>query len=747
MLRGVVPALLLIALLALTASATAQDGDTCQPDSECRFKKPNVLVVIDYSSSMVGFEGSPAFFPPGQTADTRWDAQLDAVAWILRYDDGFFADNTRVGLARFAHDPALEAPGTTLPTDISFPPITDGFALDVPFDGSDGAYLECKGSAVEAEVEVLRGTPPPWILPELDIDRIMLTWTRGALSQAHEVVRQTRERHKDDPGEADRTYEVVLMTDGDWTCPDMIGQGCMEDPAPQAAVLLEDGIRVHVVAFGDATMVPSLDEVALQGGTGSSIDATSPQGIIDALSSVLDDIRSSVIVPECTSSLPRVLLIMDGSSSMIEGGAAGETKWDKARFALAGNPAAPDPADPGYVEPIFSRQLDIDGRTVAIEDVVHLGLMTFSDADTQVLLSGFGPCMQDNFAWAMDPATSCAAPGCTDPYSGFPIEWTFQSGADRMPAFVRPTQSFMPACNETQGGGCIGQIPNTFTGQGLQFAREVVDGYRDNPSPFQAGDGTRYINILITDGRTSDGSSDVQAALEAMVQAGIDTYVIGYGSDAELDAAQLQQYAQWGNTSSAIVVDPNQGDSADALASALQGVIAGIGLDACCVLNDCSEAPEPPDPEPLCGDGRIEGDEVCDDGPLNARYDHCSADCDGPHLACGDGRTDGPEECDDGNLTDGDGCSADCQRDDDADGGTDPTGSGGVPPIAPIPPPEPPTLIPRPDAGPDAGMMAREEAAGDDGCGCAVPGQRSEPPPGWLLLVMAAALLRLRRRS
>lgn len=36
----------------------------------------------------------------------RWDAQLDAVSWVLRYDNGFFADNARIGLARFAHDPA-----------------------------------------------------------------------------------------------------------------------------------------------------------------------------------------------------------------------------------------------------------------------------------------------------------------------------------------------------------------------------------------------------------------------------------------------------------------------------------------------------------------------------------------------------------------------------------------------------------------------------------------------------------------
>ena len=67
-----------------------------------------------------------------------------------------------------------------------------------------------------------------------------------------------------DPGEAARDYEVVLMTDGDWTCPDMVGQACDENPAQEAAALQQDGVRVHVVAFGDATMQPSLNEVALQ---------------------------------------------------------------------------------------------------------------------------------------------------------------------------------------------------------------------------------------------------------------------------------------------------------------------------------------------------------------------------------------------------------------------------------------------------------------------------------------------------
>ena len=57
----------------------AHAQEACQPESTCRFKKPNVLFVLDYSSSMVGFRDDPAWFPPGQDVTTRWTASLDAV--------------------------------------------------------------------------------------------------------------------------------------------------------------------------------------------------------------------------------------------------------------------------------------------------------------------------------------------------------------------------------------------------------------------------------------------------------------------------------------------------------------------------------------------------------------------------------------------------------------------------------------------------------------------------------------------
>ena len=64
---------------------------------------------------------------------------------------------------------------------------------------------------------------------------------------------------------------------------------------------------------------------------------------------------------------------------------------------------------------------------------------------------------------------------------------------------------------------------------------------------------------------------------------------------------------------------------------------------------------------PLCGNGIVDADEICDDGVNDGGYGSCSGDCQeqGPH--CGDGiLDDGAEICDDGNMMDGDLCDNDC---------------------------------------------------------------------------------------
>jgi len=73
-------------------------------------------------------------------------------------------------------------------------------------------------------------------------------------------------------------------------------------------------------------------------------------------------------------------------------------------------------------------------------------------------------------------------------------------------------------------------------------------------------------------------------------------------------------------------------------------------------LIGCSEPPRP-----MCGDGLLEGDELCDDGNVT-RGDGCSPSCDydGEYSSCGNGILEIGEACDDGNDVDDDGCTNDC---------------------------------------------------------------------------------------
>jgi cysteine-rich repeat protein len=641
-----------VALLLGSAPAGAQ---TCFQESECTFEKPNVLVVMDYSSSMVE-----------QTfgTRTRWVAELDAVRGLIGNRN--FTDDMHLALMRFGHDPGAAA-GTTLPGDTSVPPITDGVAIDVPFDDPTGKYAECNAAALTKAVD---GLPPP------PSGRNGIgTWTRGALDAALALVTKTRANH---PTDTRRVYEVVLMTDGDWNCKASSNKSTcpIDNPSAAAAALLAAGVRVHVVAFGDGTTAVDLDTMAKSGGTGAALDAASPQELTAALGSVLQGVRDAVVVPECVGGLPRVMIIMDASSSMLAGVLPGDSNWDKARYAIAGNRDAPNPGDPGYVTPLFDRTLQIGSHTVAIEDVVHIGLMGFSFANKQKLMLQYSPCSRDNIEWAMNPYTSCVAPGCADPYTDPDTGLTFTSVSSdrgRNPPFVEPTTSFMPVCNPGGAARCMGLVFNTYTGEGVNLARVNIARYTSNSGPFQLDPGTPFVNILITDGMTSpDDAVDPVPILADMQANGVPTYVIGFGAPTALDGAQLDAYAAAGGTGKAFTVDPSRGGSADALAAQIASVIGGLKIDPCCQLNDCSVNPEPP--LPLCGNSKVDQGEACDAGTKNGAFNGtCSASCSSTTY-CGDGVVNGPEECDDANAVDTDGCSTRCTR----DPGTGAGGSSGV---------------------------------------------------------------------
>jgi cysteine-rich repeat protein len=67
--------------------------------------------------------------------------------------------------------------------------------------------------------------------------------------------------------------------------------------------------------------------------------------------------------------------------------------------------------------------------------------------------------------------------------------------------------------------------------------------------------------------------------------------------------------------------------------------------------------------DPVCGDGMVEGDEVCDDGDDNGSYGFCLDDCTAAGPSCGDGNLDADhEQCDDGDDNGSyDSCTEDCQ--------------------------------------------------------------------------------------
>jgi|GEM_PF-1999191 len=96
------------------------------------------------------------------------------------------------------------------------------------------------------------------------------------------------------------------------------------------------------------------------------------------------------------------------------------------------------------------------------------------------------------------------------------------------------------------------------------------------------------------------------------------------------------------------------------------GIFTVLDLKTC--LFDLNRAQTPPTlaiafpTEPVCGNGRVEGSEQCDNGNNNSdeAVDACRKDCTNHH--CGDKVTDTGEQCDDGNTATGDGCLPTCVK-------------------------------------------------------------------------------------
>src|SRR5689334_17073123 len=85
----------------------------------------------------------------------------------------------------------------------------------------------------------------------------------------------------------------------------------------------------------------------------------------------------------------------------------------------------------------------------------------------------------------------------------------------------------------------------------------------------------------------------------------------------------------------------------------LPGDEDGNGKEGC----DDPACANKPQCRPACGNGRLEGTEVCDDGN-RIDGDGCDKNC--TPTGCGNGIQTANEGCDDGNTTDGDGCDSNC---------------------------------------------------------------------------------------
>ncbi len=680
------------------APAEAGGGNECPSENDCTFKKPNIAIVMDYSTSMnEDWDGQ----------STRWEVTSAAITAVTQ-PGSFLSQNTNLALMRFGHDPSPGQPGTSIANEDSG--LIDGNVIDVAWDDDADEYYPCNGAAI-GEALVAAGAPMEGNLFGIG------TWTKGALDAMSVEIAQTKADHPGDVGA--RAYVNVVVTDGAWT--GVNGTTTLapagENPAITAADLFDNqNIQTYVVAVaGDPAAEMAADETAAAGGTNAALDGDTPEELEAALAGVVQDIIDSVVAPECVGGLPRVMVLLDASSSMLNinggvvAGGMGETGWDAARAALA--------ADMGS---LFA----IDVGVGDAEDVVHIGLAVFGHnapaPGEQKLVVDYGPCNRDNIKWALDPNTSCEMPGCDDPWSGPPIAWTFQDGTIDPPGFDHATNSAMPQCSGN-ADFCSGS--GTYTHLGLQLVKDNQADYQAaglmNGAQYPTNPDTLYFNILITDGQYNGYSTNaqVQAELEQMFNNDITTYVIGFGDGVNTPAAQAQltSMAEWGSGG---VGDYFDADNQAELTMALSDIFTNLEFDPCCALNDCSEAPEPTteEPDPIPSD---DGDDTTD-----GNDDDPTADDDGNDD---DPTTDTTDDMGDDDTTD--------DTTDDTDTGTD-TGTD---------------TASDDDVGDDG--ATEDETAGDtggidedDGCNCSTGDSDADKTRGLLGSFFALGVMGLVRR-
>lgn len=692
---GLVTAVALV--VAHSGPPSASAAPVCPNEATCGFKKPLVLFVVDYSTAM-----NEKYDP----FRTRWQAAVQAIAGLLGSNDGLLRTHFVLGLLRFGHDPDPQLPGTTIVGDASG--LVDGTALDVaPYDllAPDHPYYQCTNA--EAIVLALGDLPPP----PGGIDR----WTRGGLERARAVLEQAASDHPAELGQ--RPAVIILLTAGAWTGP---GGGAplvpaAENPAIAAQKLFVAGVPTFVVTLGDAIDAPFAADLAAAGGTGQPLTITCPAIPTDALDLLGPALEQEIGGGSCGKQVPRAMFLIDASSSMLnvesQFAPPGAGGWDHLRDALTGSGSI-------FAHPVMNDP----GRRV--EDLAYIGLAVFGGdvPSEEKIVVDYGPCLADNVGWALDPANSCAQPGCGDPWGGPPISWTFQDGSlVDPPGFTRKTLSHMPRCDQIIPNFPMCQGSGAYTHRGLLLVAENLANHRkaclqpDAPQP--CAEDTPFFNVLVTDGVYNSTDAQVQAPLEQMFADGVVTHVIGFGEqvDAPKFAAALEKMADWGSggqRDAHAAVDQSALEAA--FAAIFDELLAGVALDPCCA-GICDPPPDitPDEPDPP---------------PETSWGEYCGwSESDGTAGSSeGDDSTTRSTSDDTGEPTTGDSVAT--------TGASDGTGSEPVTTTAA--PTTGGTSEGNTDDGPDTG-----EASGAGGCGCASTGDRSG------LLLLLGLLLRRRRNS
>jgi MYXO-CTERM domain-containing protein len=584
--------------LALVGVEPSHAAPVCVEEGQCTFTKPIFLIALDYSTAM-----NEMF----DADETRWQRAVAAVQALVDGDNGYIQGNTMLALMRFGHDPDVDQPGTTIAGDASG--LVDGQKLDLAWydaQDPDKQYFQCNGEALKA---ALATVPPPLAGAPTGIG----AWTAGALARAEALFAAAEADHPEDVEPAVRKAALILITQGVWTDAEstQVLQPPSDDPAPVALDMWNDlAIPTFVLSVGDAAGTAEASKLAAAGGTGQAV--ADPQVLGDALKMALQALIDEGFPPDCTPGRPRIMFILDGSSSMLNvmndsvHGAMGQTRWDLLRTGGI------DLALQAWTPPL--------GPGASLEEWTIVGAAVFGDDSPaeQKLLVDYAPCRGGVLDWALDPQTSCAAPGCDDPWGAPPISWTFKTDEIEFPGPTTTVQSHVPRCDvdPQKPGACAGS--GAFVHLGLELVQGHLAEARAScmavDAPYSCIAQTKFYNVLIMDGPYDSDDAAVQASLEQMVVEGVRTYVVGLGELAASPEAveQLTMMAAWGS-GGALDFFP-AGDSQVELQAALAAifehmfteVLSELMFDPCCSGLGCgwldSGDVNEPDPVPDTSD-------------------------------------------------------------------------------------------------------------------------------------------------